>query len=74
MKNTFKKAVLIDEVKAYCNHELNTIDRFHCDPNATTSRCYGAVMFLVHACDAYDELGPWWNDEMHPRFREKGAY
>lgn len=65
---------IITKVKNYCDYELKGIDKFGYDANAALTRCYGAVMFIVHAFDAYDELGPWWNDEMHPKFREKGAY
>lgn len=65
---------LITKVKNYCNYELKGIDKFGYDPNFSLSRCYGAVMFIVAAFDAFDELGPWWNNEMHEKFREKGAY
>lgn len=68
-----KKEIII-KVQDYCNHELKGIDTFGLDPNSALTRCYGAVMFVISAFDAYDELGAWWNDEMHPKFREKGAY
>ena len=68
---------LITKVKDYCDHELEGVDKFGkfgCDPDAALVRCYGAVMFVISSFDAYEELGAWWNDEMHPKFRERGAF
>lgn len=65
---------IIIKVKNYCDNELKAIDKFNYNPNSALTRCYGAVMFVINAFDAYEELGPWWNDEMHLKFREKGAY
>ena len=68
------KEEIIIKVQNYCDNELKGIDKFGLDPNSALTRCYGAVMFVISAFDAYDELGAWWNDEMHPKFREKGAF
>lgn len=72
-KETYKRKELINEIKDFCEHELKNIDRGY-SPKEAVTRCYGAVMFIIDAFDAYEELGLWWNDEMHPKFREKGAY
>ena len=65
---------LINDVKDFCEHELKNIDRFGYSPKAAMTRCYGAVMFVITACNAYEDLGLWWDNEMHEKFREKGAY
>lgn len=61
-----------DKVKKYCEWEyMNALKRGH-DPHEATTRCYGALMFVLNFSeDTYDEdLANWWDDEMLPKFRE----
>ena len=42
------------------------------DANASITRCYGAMMFVLNdLLPEYDkELADWWDDVMLPKFRE----
>lgn len=62
-----------EKVKAWIENTYKTCIRFHSDPQNAVSMCYGALMFVLD--EKYDEeLGQWWDNEMHPKFRELGAY
>ena len=65
------------KLEKYINYELNNIKNWGSDPNQVCTRCYGAVMFVTNFyCNPEegDEIAKWWNDEIHPKFRELGAY
>ena len=70
-----------ERVKAWIENTYKTCIRFHSDPQNTVAMCYGALSFVLdeghdEALDEeYDEeLIQWWDNEMHPKFRELGAY
>lgn len=62
-----------EKVKEYCYHELEMCKRWGYDPQQAVTRCYGAVMFVL-SIESDDGLDWWWDNEMHPRFRELGVY
>lgn len=62
-----------EKVKEYCYHELEMCKRWGYDPQQALTRCYGAVMFVL-SIESDDSLGLWWDNEMHPCFRELGVY
>lgn len=67
---------MIEKLKAYCERELHwystTTANIIFDPHDLTTRCYGALMFVLSELDVYDtkELGLWWDDEMLPKLRK----
>ncbi len=60
-----------DKIKNWIENEYRDCVKLHCDPHAALTRAYGVLMFganeLVSNEEA-DELGHWWNDEMHDKF------
>lgn len=70
---------ILNKTKDYCIDEYERMIKCGGNPNDTASRCFGAVMFSLNTLLKYDsseghELATWWDDEMHAKFREKGAY
>lgn len=61
---------ITNKLKEYCNYEIDCVKRHGYDPHNAVTRCYGAVMFVLNLDDFDDELGKWWDDEMHSKFRE----
>lgn len=60
-----------DAVKAYCEHELWTVEHLGYNAHQAFTRSYGAVMFVINLKDFEESsLGDWWDNEMHPQFRE----
>ena len=58
-----------EKLKNYCEYELSMCKRYSIDPSVAIDRCYGAVMFVSSQFEAdSEEIGKWWNEEMHPRF------
>ena len=64
------KEQIANKLKEYCEYELRNVEHFGYDPHTATTRCYGAVMFVINIDDFDEELGKWWDNEMLPRFRE----
>ena len=65
-----------EKVKEFCYRELKHCKEWGMDPQQALTRCYGAVMFVLSVEPDENEpdgLGWWWNNEMHPCFRELGA-
>ena len=66
-----------EKVKEFCYRELKNCKAWGSDPQQALTRCYGAVMFVLSVEPDEDEstesLGWWWDNEMHPCFREIGA-
>ena len=66
-----------EKVKEFCYRELKNCKAWGGDPQQALTRCYGAVMFVLSVEPDEDEstesLGWWWDNEMHPCFRELGA-
>ena len=62
---------MLEKIKAYCEHEVMGVEKWGYDPNQAVTRCFGAVVFLL---DFYKEdvegLEEWWDNVMHPKFRE----
>lgn len=70
---------ILDKTKDYCIYEYENLLKHGGNLNDTVSRCFGAVMFSLNTLLKYDspegyDLAAWWDDEMHAKFREKGAY
>ena len=68
---------MIEKVKQYCYEQLKWCKQHGYDPKQAMTRCYGAVMFVLSVEpdeNESDGLGWWWDNEMHPCFRELGAY
>ena len=65
-----------DNVKKYCEWEyMNALKRGY-NPREATTRSYGAVMFAGNYCGdpaEREEIFSWWDDGIHPKFRELGA-
>lgn len=69
---------ILNKTKDYCIYEYENLLKHGGNPNDTASRCFGAVMFslstFLNKYEEGHELAAWWDDEMHAKFREKGAY
>lgn len=64
------KEQIAKRLKEYCEYELRNVEHLGYDPYSATTRCYGAVMFVINI-DGFDEkLGKWWDDEMLPKFKK----
>ena len=64
-----------EKLQQYINCELKNMKVWGLDVNSTTTRCYGATMAFMYAFpEEAKEIGRWWDDEIHPIFRELGAY
>ena len=62
-----------ERVKTWIENTYENCIRFNSDPKNAVSMCYGALMF-VESETSDEELGRWWDNEMHPKFRELGVY
>lgn len=64
---------MIEKVKTWIEDTYKDCIRFNSDPKNAIAMCYGALMFVLNeTCD--EELSQWWDNEMHPKFRELGVY
>ena len=62
---------MLEKLKAYCEYEMTCAKSGRYDINGCITRCYGAVMFLMSSgLDNEEEIGDWWDNDMHERFRE----
>lgn len=64
------------KLEEYINEEFRNITKWSSDAKQAGTRCYGAVMFAGnYCCDPAEreEIFSWWDDEIHPKFRELGA-
>ena len=62
-----------EKVKKFCHREYKMCKLFGCDVKEAVTRCYGAVMFVLSIEpdeNETDGLAYWWDNEMHPAFRE----
>ena len=61
-----------EKIKAYCEDEFRTCLIHHSNVEKAVDRCYGAVMFFINYMtpEFDEEIAKWWDDEMHPKFRE----
>ncbi len=60
-----------EKIKNWIENEYHDCIKHHSDPHAALTRSFGVLMFglneLIPSCE-FDELGKWWDDEMHPKF------
>ena len=64
------------KLEKYINEELRNITKWGFEAEQDCTRCYGAVMFAGNYCGdpaEREEIFSWWDDEIHPKFRELGA-
>ena len=69
---------ILNKTKDYCIYEYENLLKHGGDPNVAATRCFGAVMFSMNTLLKYDSpeghnLAAWWDNDMHNKFREKGA-
>lgn len=65
---------MFEKVKAWCEYELDNVEKHGYDVHGAITRCYGIVMFVSNSLVGYDsakgqQIAKWWDDEMLPRFR-----
>lgn len=71
---TMKEETMKDKLQQYINRELKNVEVWGWDANLATTRCYGATLAFMSAFpEEAEEIGKWWDDEIHPIFRKLRA-
>lgn len=66
---------MFEKVKAWCEYEIENVEKRGYNARNAVMRCYGITMFVANELLGYDspegqELAKWWDDEMIPRFQK----
>lgn len=65
---------MTEKVKHVVNEYLKKAENDTSYANDYCSRAFAVLMFALEFLDVDKNLGCWWDDEIHPQFRELGAY